>query len=444
MGTVSSAASDQETADRFRHPHLAAVLLLMAMSAGWYESDLYRYSLAVLLSFALGFYFLRYERPARLHFLEIFCLGWCLYAALRTGIAYIADPLTAKGRSEGLYMFPLFFSTAGFAMFLTRDAARDLFLWYFVISLVFLVASMDVGLVFSGEVYSPLYQSNPIHGGASAALILIGATGWLVYCVVDPALSRPRRVLSVCVAVAVIVFAGLGIVGANSKGVWLSLVIVVLLESLIAITIFPGRRAKLAGAGALGVVALVALVFRDRIDHVASGTAMTLVHLASEVVVSANPLGTLQVFIDHTEAPYSAMIRLQLFYNALTVVRDHFWFGAGPRWDDLMGAARYHAEGYTTSHNSYLEIMVRYGFIGLVALGIIVVGCVVMACRAMRRGLISPIAFQTYLALMTFYLIASITNSNSHLAFGESFIILGCGFGFCCLFLIRKDQRGSQ
>jgi hypothetical protein len=332
----------------------------------------------------------------------------------------------------------------GYALFRLHRLAPNLLFAFFAVSLAMLVSSMNLSLLASTETYAALYQSNPIHTAVSSGLILIGAIGWLIHCAADRAMARPRRTLSVAIAAAVIVCCVLAVIGANSKGVWLALAAVVAAEAVLAAFSVPARRHKLAVL--VPVLAMVSIGFalRERLMAVALATLETLQSVVADAVRSGDPLRALQTHIDLHTAPYSAQIRLELLYNALTVWRQHFWFGAGPAWADLMAAGTYPAEGFVTIHNAFLEIAVRYGLVGLLAVGAIVFECLRLARRAGRRGLLPKVAVHTYVMLMVFYLIASLTNSNSHQAFGEAFILLACGFGLSCLFLVRADEARAR
>jgi O-antigen ligase len=291
-----------------------------------------------------------------------------------------------------------------------------------------LLVSTDFVLVASGDALAPLFQSNSIHGAVSAGLILIGAAGWLVHVWSDHDAPAWRRRLFIAIAIGVIGLAALGVLGAKSKGVWIAMMLVALIETGFAFVSVPSRRDKIAALLPIVVVAVVCFALSDRIAAVAAETMEALRGVILDMATTTHV------------APESAQVRMELLYNALTVWRQHFWLGAGPDWVEMMRNAPYFAGGFTTIHNAYLEIAVRYGVLGLVAIGTIVIECVRLARRATRRGLLPPVAFHTYAMLMLFYLLAGLTNSNTHFAFGEAFVLLSCGFGLFCLFLVRTDE----
>jgi O-antigen ligase len=197
--------------------------------------------------------------------------------------------------------------------------------------------------------------------------------------------SSPRRALLVA-AGAALALIGMGLLACRSRGAWLALAL-----TLPPCAVWAWRRGgvprpALAGLGAVLLVGLVmngeALARRLADD---SATYRALVGL-SDVPATGTPARLAALPAD------SVGLRLRLSGLALERWLEHPWFGRGPdagrqviaQADDPELAAMSHL------HNTYLELMVRFGVVGLAGFGAVLVGLGLGLQRAVRSGALPP------------------------------------------------------
>ena len=197
--------------------------------------------------------------------------------------------------------------------------------------------------------------------------------------------SLPRRALLVA-AGAALALIGIGLLTCRSRGAWLALAL-----ALPPCAVWAWRRGglprpALAGLGAVLVAGLVmngeALARRLADD---GATYRALVGLC-DVPAAGTPARLATLPAD------SVGLRLRLSGLALERWRERPWFGHGPdagrqiivQADDPELAAMAHL------HNTYLELLVRFGVVGLAGFGAVLAGLGAGLHRAARAGTLPP------------------------------------------------------
>ncbi len=107
------------------------------------------------------------------------------------------------------------------------------------------------------------------------------------------------------------------------------------------------------------------------------------------------------------------MCALMLWYNAIEVWSQRSLFGNGIAWRDMFAATRYADIGFDIVHNGYLEIGMRYGFLGLAFYAVLFGWSMVQARRAVQRGLIPVGAYRFQVVSIVFFFGTILTNSTT-------------------------------
>lgn len=227
-------------------------------------------------------------------------------------------------------------------------------------------------------------------GLPAIAFGLYAATALLGLLLLTPAYaarlpSSQGRAVLVAAAAALAVI-GAGLLVCRSRGAWLALAL-----TLPPCAVWAWRRGglprpALAGLGAVlaaGVLMNGEALARRLADD--GATYRTLTGL-SDVPAAGAPVGLAALPAD------SVGLRLRLSGLALEHWLEHPWFGRGPdagrqvvaRADDPELAAMAHL------HNTYLELLVRFGLVGLAGFGAVLVGLGAGLRRATQAGALPP------------------------------------------------------
>ncbi|WP_159522435.1 O-antigen ligase family protein [Sunxiuqinia indica] len=134
---------------------------------------------------------------------------------------------------------------------------------------------------------------------------------------------------------------------------------------------------------------------------------------------------------------HSLAQRIEYTRAAITIIKDHFWFGVGTgNWKKAYAEAykknqsKMDPARYGNAHNQYLNYMVKFGLIGLLLIAFFIVYPVVKS-KAYR----SPIVLLFLISMF----IANFGDSNFETHVGSNFFIF-----FYCFFLFPWMDRSSE
>jgi len=430
-------ASEEPIATPSRLKPVLVILWLLLISAPIVESDIYRYAALLLIGTTYA-YFRPNFRLLKGDWLANACLAWGAYALLRFLFGLIV--YGEKGASDWLYAFTLFFPAVGIALYSSRKHVETVFAIYFPVALAALLISTDYGLILEGDArISPLFHNNLIHGAIGCGFLMIGAFYWLLHAWETGKLARRSGSWIVAVATFVIALCLFNIYGSKAKGVWLSLVLVgpLMLASLLLYA--NRRRAALAGAVVVALVAAALFVGSDDIWRFAGPTYEATARIETEISTHG-AWDAVAAAIASKDTPESMSERLQLWANASEVIAQAPLFGAGNHWLTLWNSTTYASVPYTLLHNGYFEMLVRHGLFGIIVFAILAAGMYSRVLAAWRAKLISLSALLAYSMVTLFFLGTILSNSNNRLAIGESFFFVFSAVAFACGIMLKKGE----
>jgi O-antigen ligase len=417
-------------------------LWLVVMSASLIESYAYRYAGVLLLLISLMFYARSAPRPS-IDWRGWLCFAWGLYAFLRFTIQFVFQSDHPIGDRDALFLMPLIFPPMAYSLFLIWPHLEKLIAVYFGAALIILLTKTPFTAIAAGETVIPLIQHNQIHGAVCCGMIFIGAVFWLLYYLTNGANNRPLRLYATILSPLICVLCLIGIYGSKSKGVWLSLVPIL---PILMVMIVRSLRPRLA---VIIVVLFCALfggglyVVRHNIDRTAGPTiAATLAML--DGAETTEPIGdAVSRSIKSGDTPISMSARLQLWSNAWELFSKAPFFGLGSEWLTLWPHTRYPNVGYTFMHNGYLEIVIRHGLFGALALSVMLASFCNSVWRAASLRIIPRPAMFAYLLILLFFSMTLLSNSNNRLVSGESLSILTAAFALACQLKIRAEHGAN-
>lgn len=417
-----------------------AILWLGMMSVTVIESDFYRYAALLLLGLTLA-----YRRaPIRANsgdWLAILCVAWGAFALVRFLFGLIVDH--EKGASEWLYAFAIFFPAMGMALNASWHLVRPILLAFFCTVLVVLIISTPFSMLLSGERISPAFHHNSIHGAVGCGFLFIGAFYWALHQWEIGSSARTKSII-LAIAVAVIGLAILNVYGAKSKGVWVALLPA--LGLMLGTTLFYLRRKTVLLAAIAGLLVLSwgAYEVRGNVAHFGAATFESVMGIASRVESGVSVEHVMQDAIASPDTPPSLDERLQLWANAIDVISVAPVFGSGNGWLAIWQTTPYRGVTYTLMHNGYLEILIRYGFVGLAILAVIVLSGLYRVYRACAAGIVSRSAFACHLTFAIYFATTILSNSNNRLAIGESYALLFGAICFACSMKLRSASIADR
>lgn len=412
-------------------------LWLIVMSASLIESYAYRYAGVLLVLISLVLYMRVSPRPA-IDWRGWLCLAWGTYALLRFSLQFALQSDHPVGDRDLLFLMPLIFPVFGYILFLSWSHIEKLIAVYFGFALLILLWSLQIGEIVAGKTIIPLIQHNQIHGAVCCGMIFIGAVFWLLYYLTEGADRRTMRLYASILSPLICLLCLVGIYGAKSKGVWLSLLPVL---PIVAFLTLRCLKQRLAIPIVLIVAALLAggvYAVRDNIDRTAGPTVSAALSML-EGVGTAEPIGqTVSRSIESGSTPIAMGERLQLWANTWELFSTAPIFGWGSEWLARWPHTRYPNVGYTFMHNGYLEILIRHGIFGMVVFGAMLASFCGSVWRAVRKGIIPIHAMYAYFLILFFFSMTILSNSNNRLVSGESLSILTAAFALACELKIRE------
>ncbi len=450
---ITSKAVETSQVPFYHRPAVEYVVmagLIALVSAVWLESDTYRYVDLALVGLGLWVYYLGSDRPVpSIGIMGWSCCLWAIYVAFRYYWSDHIHPDNTGGSSEGIYLLPLLYITTGYIFELYRHRARQIVWIFLTVSLIALAVSLDFTRIFASssmpgrQQIDFLFHYNPIHSSVGGGLILIAAFCFLLDLASRPGVERRLRYGGIALACAVMVLALLGIMGARSKGVWIALLATLPFAVISVLAATRGRvRFWLIVAASTGAV-LGAALFAKRIVMVIGPVISSSWQLA-ERLATGEPLPDVVLkAIESGELPLTFELRLRIWWNAFSIWQQDWLFGQSLYWENLWRQTRFADVGYELMHNGFLEIAIRFGWLGLAFYTIFFAWASWQVLTCVRRGLINSKLGLMFGLSMVFFLVSMLSNSNIRLAVGESYMLVAGAFGFCCFFLrqLADDER---
>ncbi len=421
----------------------AAIGLLVFVSAVWVESDAYRYVAVGFAIAALIYYarcdFWKYEKPF-VGWAGLLCMVWTIYVLVRFAYVCLFYPEMGMGSSEGIYLFPLLYPTVGYALLLYIRRP-------FLIAIAFLAISLIV-LIF-GFRYDPswneravtLLQHNPIHAAVSSGFIALCSMAFGIHALNRDRLNTNSRIILCLLALITFLAALVAIYSLHSKGVWLAMAIALPTFVILVALTDKNRTSRIAALTCIVIGLLSVFAGEHILQRVGSSTANTSWQLLSDLTTGDNLMQDFDKAIKNPVTGTSERERLMIWANTLHIWHQNPMFGAGISWLHYWEDRPYKETDFTLLHNGYLEVAIRYGFLGLLFYGIMTVWAVRCTWRVMRAGLIDTTAFQCYGASLVFFGATILSNSNVRLAIGESYMWLAYSFGFYCQYILQKQRK---
>lgn len=418
--------------------------LLLFISAIWFESDVYRY-VGLAMVAAAFVYYLRFDlgdpHRSRIGWPGLMCLGWAAYVIIRWGFAALESGSFDIGTAEGIYLFTVVYPTLGYAIFLAKPKPNILVPSFIAISAIVLLLNIDSRYFAMETTIDPLFANNTIHAAFGLGMVMIflfhiqryGTERQLAFAI-NPWLGRLLVFFSI---LACAVFIGL----LNSKGVWLALLIAAIFAALMSV---QHRRPKTFVPLSIGILSLVGAglyVGMDRFERVAGPTASSAMEMIADAGDDGQLIDAMVATIEEPDTPNSMRIRLMIMVDGLRLFLSDPIIGAGPGWLEEWDQRTYKQHEFNLLHSGYLEIMVRYGLIGLIFYFGLLVWSLKQMWDAGREGLAHPAVFRCGLVLAVFFLIGLATNSHNRLALGESFMWVFVATGFYCYFLRQEADN---
>ena len=419
---------------------LLPLLWVVMASAMLVESDAYRYVTLALVTLAMW----RYRDEVGLisrDWLAWFCWLWAAWALIRFVIGVTIHD--ERGTSEWLYIFPLLFPGLGVALYMTRRHLFPAATVLIAAGAAGLLASIDWSALNNGERIFPLFHNNPIHAAIGCGMLLITSVCWMLYALETGRYKGGRLAAILATGIFTALLCGVGILGAQSKGVWLALMPVVVFMS-IAVLLYYGGRVALAVLAVLVVASVGIFSALDNTSRVAAPTIEAAGELFSGAIENVDPRGAMRRAVEDSDTPQSMRERLMLWTNALDTVESSPWVGWGNLWQREWRQGTYSDNNHQLLHNGYLEILVRHGLLGAMVLAIVLLASARRIYVARRDGIISASLMLYLYGLSLFFFITIATNSNNRLALGESYFLLAGAAVFAITLAMRHARaRGT-
>ncbi len=415
-------------------------VILVFISALWYESDAYRYAAPLLVVPALAHYLRLHrsfpDRP-RIGIVGLLCVAWGLYVAARYAYTVLARPDVGDGTSEGIYLLPLLYPTFGYALWLYVRRPFIIAVSFVLISFVVVLYGADIPSLTSVQRADFSLHQNPIHAAGATGMVVLCLLPFMIYVSRAKTLSEELRLPLLGIAMLAFTIGLINTYGLQSKGAWLALAIALPFQIILMLWMH-NARATIISALVLAAFLCLALVFAwNGIWTVAGDTINAIILLVANIA----DIGLRQA-VDHAISdqtlPSSFRQRLVLWASAVLIWGDNPLFGLGVAWEHIWNYRAHPQARFNLLHNGYLEIAIRYGVVGLSFYIVLFAWAIRRVWQASRYGLIDVTVFQAYVSILIFFCGTILTNSNVRLALGESYMMMAAGFGFYCFYLLQE------
>lgn len=434
--------TDQHSAMRPWWHALTTALILALVSSIWVESDAYRYALGILLLGTMAYY-LRVEvwqsDRIRVGPVGLVALCWGIYIIARYVMVALAEDQWSLGTAEGIYILPAIYITAGYGIYLMRPNPRWLVTSFIIVTSFVLAGGFGAVTANVRSATNAVFANNTIHMSFGLGFALTMHLHFLLYfrkqlrdLTLVPWLSYGLCTLNAALCLTYIILL-------NSKGVWLA--VGTMLAVMLAVTLIGPKRVNkrnlLMIAVTLLAVGVATTLAFSRLERVAGRTADSAMALSHDMVLDGVGPALVNA-AENQSVPQSMRTRLQLIVDAWSMIEERPLLGHGPGWLARWDQRQYQQHDFINLHNSYLEVLVRYGWLGLALYGLMFAWALYQAARAQRERLVGPATVPIALAILVYFAVGAATNSHIRLAQGESFMLMFVAFGGYCYALRQR------
>lgn len=434
--------TDQKSVIRPWWHALTTALILTLVSSIWVESDAYRYALGLCLLGTMAYY-LRVEawqsNRIRVGPVGLIALCWGIYFIARYVMVALEQDNWSLGTAEGIYILPAIYITTGYGIFLMRPNARWLMTSFIIVTSFVLAGGFGAVTANLRNATNAVFANNTIHMSFGLGFALTMHLHFLLYCrkqlrdlTLVPWLSYGLCTLNAALCLTYIILL-------NSKGVWLAvgtMLAVMLVVMLIGPKRLTRRNLFMIAMTLLAVGVATTLAF-SRLERVAGRTADSAMALSHDMVLDGVGPALVNA-AENPSVPQSMRTRLQLIVDSLSLIEEKPLFGHGPGWLARWDERRYQQHDFINVHNSYLEVLIRYGWLGLAFYALMFAWALYQIAHAQRERLVGTAAMPIALAILVYFAVGAATNSHIRLAQGESFMLIFVAFGAYCYALRQR------
>lgn len=426
---------------------VTAITVLAFLSVLWFERDVYRYFGVAAVVVALLHYFRRdmftYGKTI-IGWMGWACIAWGFWVAARLAYAYANADGRPVGTAEGIYLLPLLYPTFGYALLLMAGRPARLVAQFMLLSLLFLVVGADFHAIFRGLRAETWLFNNTIHAALAAGFIMLASIPFVLYSLRRDDISPWIKSAFVVLGSATFLMAAANVVVLESKGVWLGLA-VALPVLFVTVALTERQRAtQLAAAAALALALFAGSVGYSQIWNVSDDTVAATQSVIDDVESGRGVFPSGAEAIADDKLPLAFRIRLELMANAIRLWEQNPLLGQGPDWLPQWAARPYKLSEFHLLHNGYLEVLIRYGLLGMAFYIVLYGWSIRQVLAAAKAGLIDWSAAQFYISGLALFAIALLSNSHIRLATGEALMWLAASFGFYCNYLLQKRELARQ
>ncbi|MGB7431671.1 MAG: O-antigen ligase family protein [Ahrensia sp.] len=423
---------------------ITTALILTLISSIWVESDAYRYALGIILLGTMVYY-LRVEvwQPDRIRVgpVGLIALCWGIYILARYVLVALAQDNWSLGTAEGIYILPAIYITTGYGIFLMRPDPRWLMTSFIIVTSLVLAGGFGAVTANLRSATNAVFANNTIHMSFGLGFALTMHLHFLLYyrkqlrdLTLVPWLSYGLCVLNAALCLTYIILL-------NSKGVWLA--VGFMLAVMVVLTLIGpnrlNRRNLFISAVTLFIISFAVVLTFSRLERVAGRTADSAMALSHDMVLDG--VGPALVNAAESQSvPRSMRTRLQLIVDSLSLIEEKPVLGHGPGWLARWDERQYQQHDFINLHNSYLEVLVRYGGMGMAFYALMFSWALYQIAHAQREKLVGTAAMPIAMAMLVYFAVGAATNSHIRLAQGESFMLVFVAYGSYCYALRQRAQ----
>ena len=422
---------------------IALVLSFVLISPIWVETDIYRYAALLLVLGSLYKFHKSNEKP-RLPWMGILCYLWPAYVFLFYLLINYTKPDAMGGSAEGIYLFTALYPTIGYFFFLNKNMFMKV-IWIFqVVSFVLLLVSIQpIAVLMSpiGTRINILFHNNAIHASLGTAIILITSIFFMVW----QSQQQRYRTIGLTVSIANILLSVVGIFGASSKGIWISLIG---LAAFCVCYAFWFQKNKVIKAVLVAIVLLAGLfsyvlISRGLDKYILDNIQGFVNFLTQLTAINDFTFENLSAAISQTDLPKGMSVRLNLWIGALRIWLENPIFGVGIYWENLWEGVLGANSEQKLVHNGFLSVAMRFGVVGIIFYGTLFGWTIKQVRKCADLGVIHKLIYYCIACLLLLFLFSLLTNSNHRLAIGEAFMLVLVSFGFYCNYMNQWHSRAA-